>query len=86
MAKSSKPKPKSSRKSPAPAINLAAATSIPLSRLALSPANVRQTKATLSIDALAESIARRVERRAASIISGSRKGRQSGEARLREAK
>lgn len=59
MAKSSKPKPKSSRKSPAPAINLAAATSIPLSRLALSPANVRQTQATLSIDALAESIARR---------------------------
>jgi ParB family chromosome partitioning protein len=59
MAKSSKPKPKSSRKSPGPAINLAAATSIPLSRLALSPANVRQTKATLSIDALAESIARR---------------------------
>ena len=59
MAKSSKSKHKSSRKSPGPAINLAAATSIPLSRLALSPANVRQTKATLSIDALAESIALR---------------------------
>ena len=57
MAKSSKPKP--SRKSPAPTINLAAATSIPLSRLALSSANVRQTKAAVSIEALAESIARR---------------------------
>ena len=40
-------------------INLASASTIPLDRLVLSPANVRQTKAHVSIETLAESIARR---------------------------